>query len=87
MTTNNVDKYYSALQNALVWLLRKDTKTVTFYDYPEDWPRFHNACSDPCDMLIGPCACGAWHHLKDWQPGSNFAQRLEIQNYEKWQHI
>ena len=23
--------------------------------------KIFNACSDPCDMLIGPCACGAWH--------------------------
>src|SRR3972149_1206950 len=22
---------------------------------------FFNACTDPCDMYIGPCACGAWH--------------------------
>ena len=27
---------------------------------------FYNACSDPCDMLQGPCACGAWHQQKEW---------------------
>ena len=27
----------------------------------------HNACNERCDMLIGPCACGAWHKLKDWE--------------------
>ena len=21
---------------------------------------------DPCDMLIGPCACGAWHKADEW---------------------
>ncbi len=26
----------------------------------------YNACTDPCDMLQGPCACGAWHHLEEW---------------------
>ncbi len=28
--------------------------------------RFHNACTDPCDMIDGPCACGAWHSAKEW---------------------
>lgn len=28
--------------------------------------KFHNACVDPCDMLVGPCACGAWHHWEEW---------------------
>jgi len=27
---------------------------------------FYNACSEPCDMLQGPCACGAWHHQEEW---------------------
>lgn len=27
---------------------------------------FYNACTDPCDMLEGPCACGAWHHQAEW---------------------
>jgi len=25
-----------------------------------------NACTERCDMFVGPCACGAWHHKKDW---------------------
>jgi hypothetical protein len=30
--------------------------------WPDDWTlRCYNACSEPCDMLIGPCSCGAWH--------------------------
>ncbi|MHA1390539.1 MAG: hypothetical protein ACTSR9_19155 [Candidatus Thorarchaeota archaeon] len=28
--------------------------------------KFHNACTDPCDMVDGPCACGAAHHIQDW---------------------
>ena len=32
--------------------------------WPSDWPRYHNANADRCDMRVGPCACGAWH-LKD----------------------
>lgn len=34
--------------------------------WPDDWPEYRNACSDPCDMLSGPCACGAWHKLYEW---------------------
>lgn len=30
---------------------------------PETFLLF-NACTDPCDMLAGPCACGAWHDLR-----------------------
>jgi len=34
---------------------------------PKEWlGHFWNACTEPCDMLIGPCACGAWHHLHEW---------------------
>lgn len=28
--------------------------------------QFYNACTEPCDMLQGPCACGAWHHQEEW---------------------
>ncbi len=28
--------------------------------------RFQNACTDSCDMIDGPCACGAWHNAKEW---------------------
>ena len=27
---------------------------------------YYNGCSDPCDMLSGPCACGATHHQEEW---------------------
>ena len=47
-------------------------------EYPKTWPPFYNANSDSCDMLIGPCACGAYHNLKDWLPGSSFANRLKV---------
>jgi hypothetical protein len=29
--------------------------------WPSDQPERYNACTDPCDMWTGPCACGAWH--------------------------
>ena len=36
--------------------------------WPDDWPdRHYNACNEPCDFLIGPCACGAWHdETENW---------------------
>ena len=36
--------------------------------WPEEWTdRHYNACNEPCDMLVGPCACGAWHSEdEDW---------------------
>lgn len=41
---------------------------------PAHWPNQYNVCSDPCDMIDGPCACGAWHSPTDeW-----------VQNGIKW---
>lgn len=35
--------------------------------FPKEWiGQYHNACTDPCDMLYGACACGATHHLEEW---------------------
>ena len=28
--------------------------------------KFFNACTEPCDIINGPCACGAWHDIEDW---------------------
>lgn len=47
--------------------------------WPEAWTRrFHNAINEPCDMLIGPCACGAWHHADEWgNPDSPCPRRID----------
>ncbi len=29
--------------------------------WPAWWPKYHNACIDPCDTRIGHCCCGAYH--------------------------
>lgn len=39
-----------------------------FIPYPADLPPRYNASSDPCDMLIGPCRCGAWHDERCFVP-------------------
>jgi len=37
------------------------------FDMPVDMQGKHfNACNDSCDMIDGPCACGAWHSAKEW---------------------
>ncbi|KKM77042.1 hypothetical protein LCGC14_1374100 [marine sediment metagenome] len=28
--------------------------------------KFFSVCTEPCDFIEGPCACGTWHKLKDW---------------------
>jgi hypothetical protein len=34
---------------------------------PKDYQEyFRNSSTDFCDMLVGPCACGASHDLSDW---------------------
>ncbi len=34
--------------------------------WPEDWPRYKQ-CNVSCDMLEGPCLCGAWHGSGEFQ--------------------
>lgn len=29
--------------------------------WPLEYPRYHNHCSDPCDVIVGPCVCSAFH--------------------------
>lgn len=38
--------------------------TNSFEPWPKNAPKYHNACTDPCDCFVGPCVCGATH-----QPG------------------
>ena len=45
----------------------KHLRAKAEFDMPVDMQgRFHNACTEPCDMIDGPCACGAWHSAKEW---------------------
>lgn len=37
-----------------------------FVSYPDNWPPTYNACKEPCCFLQGPCVCGAWHKLTEW---------------------
>lgn len=35
--------------------------------WPSYVPAVYNACTDACDAVLGPCACGAWHKAEDWK--------------------
>lgn len=37
--------------------------------WPREWMyRYYNGrTNEPCDMLVGPCACGAWHREHEWK--------------------
>ena len=35
--------------------------------WPDGWDgENHNGIKEPCDMLVGPCSCGAWHYEKEY---------------------
>lgn len=40
-------------------------------EWPKDWPRYKQACfanwQDACDLLVGPCNCGAWHQVNEFR--------------------
>jgi len=52
------------VQKARDW---KDASGNNMMPVPNHWPPNYNASSEPCDMVKGPCSCGAWHSLsEDW---------------------
>ena len=45
----------------------KHLKKKAEFDMPDSMRgHYYNACTDSCDMIDGPCACGAWHNAKEW---------------------
>lgn len=48
--------------------------------WPENWTdRHYNASNEPCDHLIGPCSCGAWHQEhEDWVQAMLLKNNAEI---------
>lgn len=36
---------------------------------------FYNGSGTPCDMLVGPCSCGATHSAVDWAERCVAAER------------
>lgn len=39
----------------------EQTEESSFVPYPAHLPPRYNGSGQPCDMLVGPCSCGAWH--------------------------
>lgn len=39
----------------------READTHGYKPYPKDWPKQFNGSTEACDMVIGPCACGACH--------------------------
>jgi hypothetical protein len=48
--------------------------------WPSDWnDRHYNGGREPCDTLVGPCSCGAWHmENEDWVQTMLFKHNAEI---------
>jgi len=47
--------------------------------WPANWTDRHYNGGQPCDTLIGPCSCGAWHiESEDWVQATLFKHNAEI---------
>jgi len=48
--------------------------------WPSNWTdRHYNGGREPCDTLVGPCSCGAWHtENEDWVQAMLFEHNAEI---------
>ena len=34
--------------------------------WPDNWPKYWHSNTEPCDMAVGPCSCGAWHQAGEF---------------------
>jgi hypothetical protein len=52
-------KLFVGIKKPLQTILKRVNGLVS---WPAAWIDYHyNACNEPCDFLVGPCSCGAWH--------------------------
>jgi hypothetical protein len=49
--------------------------------WPDGWPQYFNGLKDPCDMAIGPCACGAWHQEGEFEFVKNAFGSVKLYRY------
>jgi hypothetical protein len=55
----------SAIAHAPAAVLKRDENG--WVPWPEDWTDYRKVDDEPCNMLVGPCSCGAWHcESEDW---------------------
>jgi len=47
--------------------------------WPANWAERHYNSGQPCDTLVGPCSCGAWHaESEDWVQALLLKHNVEI---------
>jgi hypothetical protein len=63
-----IRRNYGRISDWSNWI---ETMSGELKPWPKDWPPYRQACygspDDNCDMLIGPCACGAWHKVGEFE--------------------
>jgi hypothetical protein len=52
----------------------KKSQTTQLLPMPAGLYLYNGRRNEPCDMLTGPCSCGAWHKLSIF-PGSDVLER------------
>src|SRR5262245_10523931 len=61
----SVEKLRSFGESILTLVKELEVAGLPILGVPKHWPPHHNANTAPCDMIQGPCACGAYHFLDD----------------------
>ena len=75
---HSIIEMFVALRNrAVKQQLRRINGAVP---WPSNWSdRHYNGGREPCDMLVGPCSCGAWHMESEaWVQAMLFKHNAEI---------
>ena len=75
---NSIIELFVALRNrAMTQQLKRINGSVP---WPQGWTdRHYNGGREPCDMLVGPCSCGAWHmESEDWVRAMLLKHNAEI---------
>jgi len=74
---NSIIEMFVSLRNRVVkQQLRRINGVVP---WPPNWTDRHYNSGQPCDTLVGPCSCGAWHQEhEDWVQAMLFKHNAEI---------
>ena len=71
---------FVALHDRAMSTKQRLCRTNGMVPWPANWTdRHHSGGREPCDMLVGPCSCGAWHlESDDWVRAMLFKHNAEI---------
>lgn len=74
---NSIIEMFVSLRNRAV---RQQLRRINgVVPWPANWTDRHYNGGQPCDTLIGPCSCGAWHiESEDWVQAMLFKHNAEI---------